>query len=77
MDMLPSEPKLPQCLYELIIDRQNGTCRREVACSVASDLSPLPNDQWRSTDPVFSPNGKRIVFKAADKGELNVFVVDL
>ena len=77
MDMLPSEPNLPQCLYELVLDRNKGTCRREVACSVASDLSPLPNDQWRSTDPVISPDGKRIVFKAAQKSQLNLFVLEL
>lgn len=77
MDMLPCEKEAAQCLYEVILDREKGTCRYEVICSVTSDLEPLPIDQWRTIDPIFSPDGKRVLFRAADKGELHIYVLYL
>lgn len=77
MEMLPCEKVAPQRLYELMLDRERGTCRRTEVTAVTSDLSPLPNDQWRSIDPVFSPDGKRILFRAAHEGEVHMYVVDI
>ncbi len=77
MDLLPCEKEEPQCLYELILNREEGTCRREVLCSVASDQSPLPVNQWRTLDPIFSPDGERVLFRAAQEGELHLYVLDL
>ena len=58
-------------------DPCTGTCEVEPLCSVASDDSPLPRSQWREQDPIWSPNGRHVLFRAATQGSVQVYVVDL
>lgn len=77
MDFLPHEKGEPQCLYEVHLDRATGAATRQAACSVASDMVPLPIDQWRTLDPIFSPDGGKILFRAASEGECHIYVLEV
>ncbi len=77
MDLLPCEEAAPQCLYELLLDFESRTCRRVPVCAVASDQSELPINQWRTLDPIFSPDGRRVLMRIAQRGELLLYLVEL
>ncbi|MHB9022791.1 MAG: oligogalacturonate lyase family protein [Armatimonadota bacterium] len=64
-------------LFLLDPDPASGRCGIEPLVSIASDLSDIPRGQWRETDPVWSPDGKRLLFRVAQQGEVAVYVVEV
>jgi len=64
-------------LFLLHLDREAGLCRPELVCSVCSDDAPLPHNQWRELDPIWSPDGRRVLFRAAGAGTVDMYVVEL
>jgi len=64
-------------LFLLHPDPRSGICQVEQLCTVASDRSVLPHDQWRELDPIWSPDGRRILFRAAAHGSVHLYVVEV
>lgn len=59
------------------LDEANGLCLFEPLVSLHSDLDPLPTPQWRETDPIWSPDGRKILFRIARQGAAQIFAVEL
>lgn len=72
MDQQGGEPGL----YLLELDRGKGVWKVEQLTSVHSDDSEVPHGQWHETDPVWSPDGKRVLFRAVQGGECDLYVVE-
>ncbi|HEY3415726.1 MAG TPA: oligogalacturonate lyase family protein [Armatimonadota bacterium] len=58
-------------------DPASGICRIEPLTGITSDLEPLPRGQWRETDPVWSPDGRRLLFRVARQGEVDVYLAEV
>ena len=59
-------------------DDTSGLCRIEPLCSLSSDDAPLGvAEQWRERDPIWSPDGKKILFRTARQGAVHVYAVEV
>jgi len=63
-------------LFLLTPDQATGICHVEQLTSICSDGAAIPRDQWREQDPIWSPDGKWVLFRAALKGEIDVYAVE-
>lgn len=61
----------------LNLDDASGSCSFEPLVSLHSDLEPLTIGQWRETDPIWSPDGRKILFRIARKGTVHVHAVEV
>ena len=47
-------------------------------CRLSSDDAPLGvAEQWRERDPIWSPDGKKILFRTARQGAVHVYAVEV
>lgn len=63
-------------LYLLTLDREAEVWQVEQLTSVHSDASDIHRAQWHETDPIWSPDGKRVLFRAVQAGECDLYVVE-
>ncbi len=63
-------------LYLLTLDRAAEAWQVEQLTSLHSDASQIPHGQWHEMDPIWSPEGKRVLFRAVQKGECDLYVVE-
>ena len=62
------------------LDDVNGTCSFDPLCSLHSDSSKLidaPTQQWCEMDPIWSPDGRKVLFSIARQGVVNVHAVEV
>jgi oligogalacturonide lyase len=66
-----------QGLFLLELDRAGEVWQVERLTSLASDASEVHRDQWHELDPIWSPDGKRVLFRVVQGGESNLYVVEV
>ena len=65
-------------LFLLTPDPATGSCNLELLTSIHSVSDrELYNNQWRELDPIWSPDGRRVLFRAARDDDIDVYVVEV
>lgn len=71
---------LPETLKGLFLLNPNpatGMCDVEQLCSIHSQDVQLPRQQWRENDPIWFPDGTKVLFRAACKDSVQIYVVEV
>lgn len=63
-------------LFLLELDKAAEVWQVERLTSLASDDSAIPRAQWHETDPIWSPDGKRVLFRVVQQGNCDLYVVE-
>lgn len=60
-----------------LLTLEDNVWRTELATSVCSGDAPAVYWQFREQDPVWSPDGRSILFRAAETGGVNIYIVEV